>query len=186
MSEIIPYIPRYYKVPKRLADVPTGWGPNESILMDMIDWFHIKTDDALEFGVDYGFSCSALANFFASVTGVDHFLSDPQTGYRERLYEQAANALKEFQNIKLVKSSFQEWIKIDQTSHDLIHIDIFHDYANTYEAGRWAVEHSNVVLFHDTESFPAVKAAVFSLADQTGMKFYNYGVAHGLGILVRG
>ena len=76
--------------------------------------------------------------------------------------------------------------KIDQTSHDLIHIDIFHDYANTYEAGRWAVEHSNVVLFHDTESFPAVKAAVFSLADQTGMKFYNYGVAHGLGILVRG
>ena len=44
--------------------------------------------------------------------------------------------------------------KIDQTNHDLIHIDIFHDYANTYEAGRWAVDHSNVVLFHDTESFP--------------------------------
>jgi hypothetical protein len=185
LPQIIKYIPRYYKVPKRLADVPSAWGPNESILMDLIERFQIPHQSALEFGVDYGFSASALANFFEEVIAVDHFESDPQTGYRDRLYEQASLALVEFPNVHIRKSSFQEWIEHDHNNYDLIHVDVFHDYVNTYAAGKWAVDHSNVVAFHDSESYPAVKSAVCSLADETGMKFYNYEVSHGLGILVR-
>lgn len=185
MAEIIRYLPRYYKVPKRLADVPSAWGPNESILMDMIERFGIGTDTALEFGVDYGFSASALANFFKKVRAVDHFESDPQTGYRENLYQQASLALAEFPNVEVLNSSFQDWVKTDTSTYDLIHIDVFHDFQSTYEAGRWAVDHSNVVLFHDTQSYLPVKAAVSQLADETGMTFYNYEVSHGLGILVR-
>lgn len=185
MAEIIPYSPRYYKVPKRLADVPSAWGPNESLLMDLIERFKIPTHTALEFGVDYGYSTSALANFFDEVVGVDHFNSDSQTGYRENLYEQASTALKDFPNVRLIRQDFRQYIAENDQHYDLIHIDIFHDYSTTCEAGWWAVNHANTVLFHDTERYFEVKRAISTLADEAEMKFYNYPVNCGLGILVR-
>lgn len=184
MAEIIPYLPRYYKVPKRLADVPSAWGPNESLLMDLIERFQIPTHTALEFGVDYGYSVSALANFFEVVIGVDHFHSDSQTGYRENLYEQTSNALKDFQNVQLIQQDFQQYIAENDKHYDLIHIDIFHDYFTTCKAARWAVDHANIILFHDTESYPEVKRAVSTIADEARVTFYNYPVHCGLGILL--
>jgi predicted O-methyltransferase YrrM len=185
MAEIIPYTPRFYKVPKHLADVPSAWGPNESLLMDLIERFNVPTHTALEFGVDYGYSASALANFFEVVIGVDHFNSDSQTGYRENLYEQASNTLKDFPNIHLVCQDYQQYIADNDQNYDLIHIDIFHDYSNTCKAGRWAVNHAHIILFHDTESYPEVKRAVSTIADESDMTFYNFPVSCGLGILVR-
>jgi hypothetical protein len=40
------------------------------------------------------------------------------------------------------------------------------------------------VLFHDTESFPAVKQAVSDIARETNKTFYNFKESYGLGILV--
>jgi hypothetical protein len=60
-----------------------------------------------------------------------------------------------------------------------------HDYETTYTAGRWAVDHSPVVIFHDTESFPSVKEAVSAIAEETGRTFYNFREFNGLGILVK-
>jgi len=36
----------------------------------------------------------------------------------------------------------------------LPHVDIIHNYAEKYECGLWAVNHSAGTIFHDTESFP--------------------------------
>jgi len=179
------YLPRFYRVPPRLADVPTAWGPNESILMDMIQRFDIPTKKALEFGVDYGYSASALANYFEEVIGVDHFQSDRQTGDRENLYEQASRALQEFPNVHLVCQDYREFIKSNDDTYGLIHVDMFHDYECTYGAGRWAADHAKVVIFHDTEGWVEVKNAVGKISEETGMQFYNYAVNFGLGILVR-
>ena len=45
-----------------------------------------------------------------------------------------------------------------------------------------SAKHAQCVLFHDTESFPAVKRAVIDLARESGKTFY-FKESFGLGIL---
>jgi hypothetical protein len=89
-----------------------------------------------------------------------------------------------FENIELYKSDYQDWIKKDQTQYDFAHVDIVHNYKETYECGYWAVMHSKCCIFHDTESFPAVRKAVYDISKHTGKKVYNYPYHNGLGIIV--
>jgi hypothetical protein len=180
---MIDYNPKEYQGPIRLADVPTAWRGIEKIIVSIIQDFGIGTKDALEFGVDYGFSTSALANFFEAVIGVDTFDGDVHAGPRDHLLEQASNALKDFENIYLEKSSYQDYIQDNDMHFNLIHIDIIHTYEDTYACGKWAVEHADVVIFHDTESFADVRRAVEDLSKEFGREFYNYKPHHGLGII---
>ncbi len=187
--EIILYTPTRFEKP-RVANVPSAWHPNDTILAEIIEKFQIPPHRALEFGVDYGYSASALANYFDEVVGVDHFKSDQHTGYRENLYEQASRALADFPNVRLVCADYCDFIQqADQLpeppQYDLIHVDMFHDYDCTYMAGRWAADHASIVLFHDTQGWDEVKRAVSDIAQQTGMTFYNYPVSFGLGILTK-
>ena len=184
MEKCVNYQPKRFSVPERLVNVPTAWRPNETILQDIIDRFHLSTYVALEFGVDYGFSTSALANYFGNVIGVDHFQGDMHAGKRENLYEQTRTTLADFPNIELVQMDFREFIQTNNGWHDLIHVDIQHDYESTYECGIWSARHADVVLFHDTESFPEVKRAVEDISKVTRGTFYNFPVSSGLGILV--
>jgi hypothetical protein len=84
----------------------------------------------------------------------------------------------------LVRSDFRDWIKQDNSSYDLIHVDIVHTYADTFACGLWGAVHSQCTLFHDTESFPAVKRAVIEISRRTGKRFHNFPESNGLGILV--
>ena len=95
----------------------------------------------------------------------------------------ASENLNDFKNISLVKSDYKDFIKENDNSYDLIHVDIIHTYEATYECGLWAAEHSDCTLFHDTESFSSVKKAVRDIAKKSGKKFYNYPYYSGLGIL---
>lgn len=63
-------------------------------------------------------------------------------------------------------------------------MDIIHTYKETYECGLWAVNHSKCCIFHDTESSPEVRKAVYDIAKHTGKKVFNYPHHHGLGIIV--
>lgn len=63
-------------------------------------------------------------------------------------------------------------------------MDIIHTYKETYECGLWAVNHSKCCIFHDTESSPEVRKAVYDIAKNTGKKVFNYPHHHGLGIIV--
>ena len=93
--------------------------------------------------------------------------------------------MKEYTNIELIESTWEQWaMSVPKNSrYDLIHIDIVHDYDSTFNAGEWAVEHSDVVIFHDTISFSDVNKAVSDLSEKYEYYYYNYPLYNGLGIL---
>jgi hypothetical protein len=184
------YKPQFLIRPAKLIDVPTAWDGCESVIADVIDQFRIRPLVALEFGVDYAYSTVALSNYFDFVFGVDTFMGDINAGDRgeEGIFKQVKKALKGFPNIVLIPQSFQKFtqdIAPPHMKYDLIHVDIVHDYYSTYECGRWAVEHSDVVMFHDTIAFADVMKAVKDLAYERELNFYQWPVKHGLGILSR-
>lgn len=177
------YTPSRFEKPKNLIDVPSAWRGLEWIIKDIIDTFGIKTDKALEFGVEYGFSTVALSNYFTKVIGVDTFLGDEhsKTENTEGLFEAVRDVMPS--NVSLVKSDYRDYQ--DNETYDLIHIDIVHTYKDTFACGEWALKHSKLVIFHDTESFKDVMRAVQDLALKYNVEFYNYPKHYGLGMLWR-
>ena len=161
----------------------SAWQDIPTILKSIIKDFSLKTDKALEFGVEYGYSTSALANIFTHVTGVDTFTGDPHSGVKQDHYEMTKNYLKDWKNIELIKSSYQEFTQDRKEHFDLIHIDIIHDFENTYKCGEWSIQNSDVTIFHDTESYAEVKRSCEELAQNYNLYFYNYPKSYGLGIL---
>jgi hypothetical protein len=180
---VLPYIPIHRQLPSRVLPVDSAWKGIESVLSDLISRFDIGTSRSLEFGVEHGYSTAALSCFFDSVTGVDAFLGDKHTFMRD-LYAETSSRLSDFDNIRVVRCDYRDWIKQDDSFYDLIHVDIIHTYIDTFACGLWSVEHSKCVLFHDTESFPAVKRAVIDIARESGKTFHNFKESFGLGILV--
>ncbi len=182
--QITNYTPHRLFTPTKVPQVESAWKGIESILADLIERFQLGRENCLEFGVEHGYSTAALAYFFNSVTGVDTFSGDQHTVSKQDIYAQTLERLSGFQNITLVRSAYQDWIRRDVKMYDLIHVDIVHTYNATFDCGLWSAEHSRCVIFHDTESFPAVKQAVRDIARHTGKSFYNYRPSNGLGILV--
>lgn len=178
------YVPKRRVLPARVLHVNTAWKGIESILSDLITRFGIGSSRCLEFGVEHGYSTAALSCFFDTVTGVDTFIGDKHTRNRNDLYAETAERLTDFQNIQLVRTDYRDWIVQDDSLYDLVHVDIVHTYVDTFACGLWSAMHSQCVIFHDTESFPAVKRAVSDIARRTGKRFYNFEESYGLGILV--
>lgn len=168
----------------------SAWKGLEVLIAPIIRDFHICSFDALEFGVEGGYSTAALAEHFNCVTAVDHFRGDVYSGVKvdaNALERETRKSLESWPNIVLLKDDCFSWIASRTTRHcyDLCHIDITHEYSETFAAGLWAVRHADVVLFHDTETYPEVKRACIALAAQTDCEAYNWPKNHGLGILVK-
>lgn len=181
----INYSPKKIVLPPRLIHSESqAWVGLESIILDIIEFSKIKTDSALEFGVEFGYSTAAFANYFKNVIGVDIFTGDIHAGHHGDIYDLTSQTLKDFPNIQLVKADYKDYIKENSNTFDMIHVDIIHTYEDTYACGLWAAQHSTCTLFHDTQSFPEVKKAVADVAKKTQKKFYNYRKCNGLGILV--
>jgi Methyltransferase domain len=181
---VLPYVPQRRQLPPRVLPVATAWKGIESVLADLIQTFSIGTRTCLEFGVEYGYSTAALSCFFDSVTGVDTFLGDQHTLDSKDNFASTAERLSGFDNIRLIRSDYRDWIANDDSFYDLIHVDIVHTYIDTFTCGLWSARHAQCVLFHDTESFPAVKRAVIDISRQTGKRFFNFRESSGLGILI--
>lgn len=165
-----------------MTDMPSAWGDIPTILEGILKKFNTPRKLALEFGVEYGYSTSALANFFERVIGVDSFKGD--NFVRDSYYEQTKNLLSKWKNVELIPKSYQEFIKDnDDQRYDLIHVDIIHTYQDTYDCGEWSINHSDVVIFHDTISHADVYKACEDLANKYSLNFYNYPHSYGLGIL---
>jgi len=191
---MIDYIPEKISNPE-ILDVTSAWNTIPKIIDDLLTRFNISRNVALEFGVERGFSTYVLANYFKRVIGVDPFdwILDDKVS---RDYYDVLKLLRECNNIQLIQSRFEEFIKHDIFEmYDLIHIDIGYDthaYDITYPAGEWAASHSNCILFHDTISFPEITTACEELAVKYNFEFYNYredigdaGLVCGLGILIK-
>lgn len=182
-TQILPYIPEHRRTPQHVLQVDSAWKGIESVLFDLIRRFNIGSSRCLEFGVERGYSTAAFSSFFDSVTGVDTFQGDKHATYRD-LYAETSDRLSKFENIRIVRGDYRDWIAKDNSFYDLIHVDIVHTYIDTYNCGLWSATHSKCALFHDTESFPAVKQAVIDIARESGKTFYNFKESYGLGILV--
>lgn len=181
--DVINYVPKYYEEPQKLLKVESAWVGHDKIIQDLIRTFGLGTDKCLEFGVEFGYSTVALSNYFKQVKGVDIFIGDEHTSHKGDHYEETKARLREYANIELFKMDYKDWVWQDNSEYDLIHVDIIHTYQDTYDCGLWSAQHSSCAIFHDTESFPDVKRAVFDIARSTGKKFYNYPKYYGLGIV---
>ena len=181
----IEYVPQKFVTPERLIQSRSqAWVGLEQIILDIIEFSNIQRNTGLEFGVEYGYSTAVLANYFNTVTGIDIFTGDIHAGHRGDIYALTKQNLSVFNNIELVRSDYKDYIAQDHPSVDMIHVDIIHTYEDTYRCGLWSAEHSSCTIFHDTQSFPAVKKAVSDIAKKTNKKFYNYRKCNGLGILI--
>lgn len=181
----IDYIPGMLVEPPRLIESKSkAWVGLEKILLDVIGFANIRRHKALEFGVEFGYSTAAIANYFDEVTGVDTFAGDEHAGFHGDILKLTTQNLRDFGNIRLVRSDYRDFIASNDDRYDLIHVDIVHTYKDTLDCGMWSAEHSDCTLFHDTQSFPYVKKAVSEIARRTGKKFYNYRQCNGLGILI--
>lgn len=176
------YRPEKIERPERVSEAPSAWRGLDSILGDITERFNVGRDRALEFGVEFGFSTVALSNFFDEVIGVDHFEGDIHSGERD-VYDKAKEFC-DYPNITLIRSSYEDYTKEQKGYFDLIHIDIIHNYEDTFKCGVWSAKNSGITIFHDTESFPEVKRAVTDVAKETNKEFYNYPHHHGLGMVV--
>ncbi len=178
------YIPTKKRQPEKTLDVVTAWAGLEQIIEDILERFNIGRESCIEFGVEFGYSSVVFSNYFIKVTGVDIFMGDEHTDFKGDHYDKTKTSLAEYKNIELFKSDYRDWIKEDKAQYDFSHVDIVHNYKETYECGLWAARHSTCTIFHDTESFPEVRRAVIDIAKATGKKVYNYPYHNGLGIIV--
>lgn len=178
------YKPKKRTKPAKMLDVATAWNGLELIIEDILNRFDIKRSRCIEFGVEFGYSSVVFSNYFNEVVGVDTFEGDEHTIHKGDHFGQTKERLSFFQNITLHKSDYKGWIKTDQSMYDFAHVDIVHNYTETYECGLWAVNHSACTIFHDTESFPEVRKAVIDIAAITGRRVFNYPKCYGLGIIV--
>ena len=168
------------------VDVTSAWKGLECVVPGIVDQFCKKTDSALEFGVDTGYSTSVLAQLFTSVIGVDTFEGDVHAKpEHEYMLAVTSRTLSHIKNIKLIQSCFEDYIKVCNDQFDLIHVDIVHFYDPTYQCADWALNHSPVVILHDTESFPEVKQVCIDLAKKHNRHFLNFEPFNGLGILLK-
>ena len=178
------YEPTTKRRPEKMLNAVTAWAGLELIIEDILERFDIGRDACIEFGVEFGYSSVVFSNYFKQVTGVDIFIGDEHTDFKGDHYVQTKESLSQYENIELIKSDYRDWIKEDKKQYDFSHVDIVHNYKETYECGLWAAKHSKCTIFHDTESFPEVRRAVIDIAKASGKKVYNYPYHNGLGIIV--
>lgn len=177
------YTPLKKTEPENTIEIVSAWKGLELIIEDIIERFQLGTEKCIEFGVEFGYSSVVFSNYFEEVTGIDTFEGDIHTDHKGNHYESTKDSLSGFENIKLIKSAYQDWIKTDDQFYNLAHVDIIHTYEHTYNCGLWAAQHSQCAIFHDTESFIDVRKAVIDIAKVTGKKLYNYPHHNGLGII---
>jgi hypothetical protein len=183
-NEMLVYEPVIKKKPEKMINIFSAWIGLEFIIEDILVRFNIGRKSCIEFGVEFGYSTVVLSNYFDKVIGIDTFEGDKHTFFKVGHFDKTKARLSVYENITLFKSDYQNWILSDRNYYDFAHIDIVHDYKETFECGLWATQNSDCVIFHDTESFPEVKRAVIDIAHATGYKMYNYPYHFGLGILV--
>ena len=168
-----------------LNDISSAWKGLEDYIIPIIDKFNIKPDCCLEFGVDLGYSSYIFSQVFKKVIGVDKFEGDNHINHPQvdEFYEQIKQVFNNT-NVDVVRADFRDFIKDNNNQYDLIHIDIVHFYDETFECADWAVKHSNVVILHDTCSFPDIDKVCHDITlKHNNVKYYNISEHFGLGVL---
>jgi hypothetical protein len=172
--------------PYNVLDVSSAWEGLENYIIPIIKNFNINPKTAIEFGVDHGYSSYVFSKVFDKVIGVDSFEGDCHIIHEQgdSFYNTVKSRFADT-NVEIIRSRFEEFINNNNNKYDLIHIDIVHLYDPTYKCAEWSVDHSNVVILHDTCSFPDINKVCCDIAENKNINYYNIPVCHGLGILYR-
>ena len=169
-----------------LLQVPSGWRGLEEFMKSIIHNLNINPELALEFGVDSGYSLKVLSQLFNKTIGVDPFIGDKHIGHSQgdEFYK---NVLKKFEEdkVEIVRKDFKTFANNNNNKYDLIHIDIVHFYNETFECADWSAQHSNVVLLHDTMTFPEMARVCRDISAKHKFEFYNIPYHNGLGVLYK-
>ena len=145
----------------------------------------------VELGVDYGYSTFVFANALkgtsGTIYGIDLFMGDVHTGYRNTYETVKKNIIDHsVTNLELVVGDFDSISKLWKTPIDILHIDGLHTYeAVKNDFTKWSpfVKEEGIVLFHDiaVQSF-GVKEFFRELAGGYKLFFLH---SAGLGIFTR-
>ena len=167
-----------------IETIPSAWKGHRGFANWLVQYLQPKI--TVELGVDYGYSTFVLAeNNPGKVYGIDTFEGDAHAGHRDTEQFQKVEQFKNsngFDNLTLIKDTFD---RVNQTWNqeiDLLHIDGLHTgEAVEHDLMNWSrFFHANtVVLMHDVMSFDAVER-VFINIPQPKVRFIHSG---GLGIL---
>lgn len=179
MKEYFEYISKY----------PSAWTGHFSFATKLVEEF--KPDTIVDLGVDYGFStfCFAYPKI-GTVYGIDWFEGDEHAGIRNTydiVIKQYEYLKDEFNtnNIKFIKSDFNELAKKWNIKIDILHIDGFHTYEsvkNDYNTWSKFTDDRSIILFHDIECFSNDVGKFFDELD--GYKFKLTGSC-GLGVYTK-
>lgn len=169
----------------RIANENSAWGSIAYAIGPLLKEFDLKSDAAIEFGCEYGYSTAVLANYFKKVVAVDLFVGDKHSGERQNFKAATENNLADFHNITLIEGDCLKH-PVSMSEYDFAHVDIVHDYRPTFDAGEKLLNAGvPCVVFHDTMSFPEVRKAVLDLSEQHDCVSLEYPYSHGLGILMK-
>ena len=176
-----------------LEKMPHPWKGHRAFAEWLVK--EIKPSQVVDLGVDYGFSTfifanAAMKNGQGVVTGVDLFMGDPMTGFRDTYTEvmQIVNDLN-FYNMEIIRGEFSEVSKTWDRPIDLLHIDGLHTYeAVLIDYNNWSsfVTENGIILFHDINvpENPDFQVVKFFRELSGGYKLY-FLHSYGLGIFTK-
>jgi len=167
-----------------IEELPSAWKGHRGFAHWLVQYIQPKI--TVELGVDYGYSTFVLAqNNPGQVYGIDLFEGDEHAGHRDAEQYQKVLAFKtlhSFDNVQLIKDTFDNVNATWASPVDVLHIDGLHTgKAVEHDLITWSrFFHANtVVLMHDVSSFEEVED-VFIRIPQPKLRFIHSG---GLGVL---
>ena len=173
-----------YCMKQDIETIPSAWKGHRGFANWLVQYLQPKI--TVELGVDYGYSTFVLAeNNPGKVYGIDTFEGDAHAGQRDLAQYQSVLDFKntnEFNNVHLIKDTFDNVNSTWTESIDILHIDGLHTGAAvTHDLINWSrFFHANtVVLMHDVSSFEEVED-VYLRIPQPKLRFVHSG---GLGVL---
>lgn len=142
-----------------IGDKPTAWEGH--LLWAYSELPKINPKTVVELGVHWGHSLFTMAESCQDhgtdtvLYGIDHWQGDEHAGkFTDEVYETAKACSKLYDNVKLIKKTFNDaWEEWDKDI-DLLHIDGRHLYKDIEEDfNNWAphVKNGGYVWLHDTQ-----------------------------------
>ena len=138
-----------------VESITSAW-TGHRIFAEWLVW-NTFPETIVELGVDYGYSTFVFANALkgtsGTIYGIDLFMGDVHTGYRNT-YETVKKNIVDHAvtNLELVVGEFDSISKLWKTPIDILHIDGLHTYeAVKNDFTKWSpfVKENGIVLFHD-------------------------------------
>lgn len=172
-----------------IDDIASAWCGHRKFAEFLVD--HYKDPIVVELGVDYGFStfvfANAINNTNGKIYGIDLFLGDIHTGFRNT-YNSVINNIKDhnLKNIEIIVGDFTEISNKWETPINILHIDGLHTYdavKNDFNNWNKYLTDDGVVIFHDV-SVPYFGVKHFFKKLAYGFKLYFIHSA-GLGICTK-